>query len=119
MASHVPGTIALRGLRCSALQGDPPGSTRLVVDVSIDFDLAAVADSDSYDDVVDLADLAETVREDVAGPPRLLLETIAVHVARGVLRRYGMVDAVRVRVVKPEPPGLEADEECVELRLAR
>ena len=118
-SKRLPGSIALRGLRCDATQGDPPSATLLLVDVSIRLDLTAVAESDAYADVVDLADLAAFVRESVAAQPRRLLETIAVHAARGVLRRYPAVDRVRLRVIKPEPAGLDAADESVTLRLTR
>jgi|SRR5579859_4612421 len=122
MASHtpgIPGRVALRGLRCSATQGDPPAATLLLVDVSIAIDLAAVMDSDAYADVVDLADLAAAVRQAVAAQPRRLLETIAVHTARGVLARYAAVHEVQLRIIKPEPTGLDAADESVEVRLAQ
>jgi dihydroneopterin aldolase len=115
----IPGRVALRGLRCCATQGDPPAATLLVVDVSIEIDLSAVVESDAYADVVDLADLAASVRQTVAAQPRRLLETIAVHAARGVLARYAAVHKVRLRVIKPEPSGLDAAEESVEVRLSR
>ena len=101
------------------MQGDPPSATLLLVDVSIRLDLTAVAESDAYADVVDLADLAAFVRESVAAQRRRLLETIAVHAARGVLQRYPAVDRVRLRVIKPEPAGLDAADESVTLRLTR
>ena len=113
------GRVALRGLRCPATQGNPPVATLLLVDIAIDLDLAAVATSDAFADVVDLADLAASVRESVAARPRMLLETIAVHTARGVLARYPMVEQVRLRVIKPEPEGLDALEESVEVALSR
>jgi 7,8-dihydroneopterin aldolase/epimerase/oxygenase len=116
---EIPGRVALRGLRCSATQGDPPAGTLLLVDVSIEIDLSAVAESDAYADVVDLADLAESMRRAVAAQPRRLLETIAVHAARDVLARYAAVHKVRLRVIKPEPAGLDAAEESVEVRLSR
>jgi len=116
-SSEVRGRVALTGLRCPATQGNPPESTLLLVDITIEVDLAAVATSDAFDDVVDLADLAAFVRRRVADHPRLLLETIAVHTARGVLDRYSMVERVQLRVLKPDPAGLDAESESVELAL--
>jgi dihydroneopterin aldolase len=55
----------------------------------------------------------------VAGPPRALLERVALDVARTLLRRFPSVEQARVRVTKPEPPGLDAADEAVELTLAR
>ena len=113
------GRIELRGLRCSGAHGDPPVEARLIADVSVELDLSAVADSDAYADTIDLADLAATVRDCVAAPSRLLLETVAVHAAGEVLQRFGRVNEVRLRLAKPDPPGLEAAEEAVEVALAR
>jgi dihydroneopterin aldolase len=48
-----------------------------------------------------------------------LLETIAVHAARGVLQRYAMVQQVQLRVIKPNPAGLDAAEESVQIALSR
>jgi dihydroneopterin aldolase len=120
--SSVPGRVELRGLRCQSQQLDGDGAVSnqlLVADVAIDLDLSAVAQSDSYADVVDLSDLAATLRETIANPPRLLLETTAVHAARQVLDQYPRVQGVRLRLAKPNPPGLDANEEAVEVRLTR
>jgi dihydroneopterin aldolase len=89
------------------------------VDVSIDLDLARVAETDAYADTVDISALADTIREVMLGPPPLLLETLAVHAARQVLQQYPPVLEVRLRVAKPEPAGLDAAEEAVSVRLSR
>ena len=111
------GWIQLRGLRCVAPSGD--GEQLLVVDVAVQLDLAAAARSDAYVDTIDIADLAATVRDVIGGPPRVLLETVAVHLARVILDTYAHVRQVHLRVAKSEPPGLEAAEEAIELRLER
>jgi dihydroneopterin aldolase len=90
-----------------------------LVDVSIELDLAAVLVSDSYADVVDLADLAATVRDVVGGTPRMLLETVAVQAAQRVMQQFPRVRQVRLRLAKPDPPGLDAHEEAVEVALDR
>jgi dihydroneopterin aldolase len=113
----LPGRVALRALRCHATQGDPPSAVVLLVDVEIRLDLTAVANTDAYADVVDLADLALSVREAIAEKPRRLLESLAVHAARTVLQRYPNLYEVRLRVIKPEPAGLDAAEESAEVRL--
>jgi dihydroneopterin aldolase len=116
---EITGRIELRGLRCSAALGEPPLATLLIVDVRLELDLSAVAESDAYADTIDLADLADTLRELVRTPSRLLLETVAVQAARGILQRFARAKEVRLRLGKPEPPGLDASEEAVEVRLAR
>jgi dihydroneopterin aldolase len=55
----------------------------------------------------------------MSGPPRLLLETVAVDVARLVLDRYPSVSRVTLRLAKPEPAGLDTAEEVVEVALDR
>jgi dihydroneopterin aldolase len=118
----IPGTVKLVGLRCAGRHGDPDGGDAaqlFLVDVSVEIDFAAVAVSDSYADVVDLAALAATVREVVGGPPRLLLETVAVQAAQRIVEHYPLVRQVRLRLARPDPPGLDADEEAVEVTLDR
>lgn len=90
-----------------------------MADIALEIDLQPVSLSDSYADVVDLAALAACVRETVSAPPRLLLETLTVHAARLVLDRFPSVLKVRLRLAKPEPPGLDAAEEAVEVTLDR
>ena len=46
-ARGVVGRIGLHGLRCVATQGDPPVGNQLSVDVTIQLDLTAVAESDA------------------------------------------------------------------------
>jgi dihydroneopterin aldolase len=112
----------LVGLRCYGRHGDlaSTAAQRLfLVDVALDVDLGPVSQSDSYADVVDLADLATAVRGIVSGPPRLLLETVAVDVVKLVLERYPSVLRVSLRLAKPEPPDLDAAEEVVKVALDR
>ena len=121
-ALSVPGQVMLRGLRCGGRHGDLAATAVVrpfVVDVTLDVDLGPVSQSDSYADVVDLADLAAAVREIISGPPRLLLETVAVDVARLVLQRYPSVTRVFLRLAKPDPPDLDAAEEVVKVALDR
>jgi len=59
------------------------------------------------------------VREIISGPPRLLLETVAVDVARLVLQRYPSVTRVCLRLAKPDPDDLDAAEEVVKVALDR
>jgi dihydroneopterin aldolase len=49
----------------------------------------------------------------------VLLERLAADVARAVIDRFARVAEVRVKVEKPEPDGLDAMAEAVELTIAR
>jgi dihydroneopterin aldolase len=121
--SLLDGELEIRGMRCQGRHGAYPGEQdqpRLfLVDLEVRTDLSPAATTDLLDQALDIAALAETVREVVAGPPCALLERVALDVARSVLRRFPSVEQARVRIRKPEPPGLEAAEESAALTLRR
>ncbi|HEV7663982.1 MAG TPA: dihydroneopterin aldolase [Chloroflexota bacterium] len=95
------------------------GEAPILVDVSLGTDLGPAARTDSMDDVVDLWAVAEEIRAVFGGPPRVLLETVAVETAKRILAVFPAVSDVQLSVRKPEPEGLDAAEEVVELSLAR
>jgi dihydroneopterin aldolase len=117
----VLGWLELSGLRCQGCHGVYPeeqASPRVfLVDVAVRTEIGKAAASDELPDTLDLAALADTVRQVVGGPPRKLLESLALAAARAVLQRFAQAVEVKVRVRKPDPPGVEAAEEavCVEL----
>jgi dihydroneopterin aldolase len=113
--------LEIRGLRCPGRHGAYPGEQDLLrvflVDVAVRADVARPAASDRLEDALDFAALAATVRRVVGGVPRALLESLAVAVAREVLATEPTASAVRVRVAKPDPDGLDAAEESVTVSL--
>ena len=115
------GWVELQGLRCWGRHGVYPeerATERLfLVDVAVRTELGRAASSDDLSDALDLADLAQTVQEIVGGPQRKLLESLAVAAATAVLQRFAQAVEVKVRVRKPDPPGLEAAEEAVSVEL--
>lgn len=117
------GWLQLRGLRCPGRHGAYPGEQQaqrlFLVNLAVRADLLRATESDALADAVDFAALAAAVREIVGGPPRALLETVAADVARTILARFPPVAVVRLRLAKPDPPGLGAAEEAVELTLRR
>jgi dihydroneopterin aldolase len=90
-----------------------------LVDLSVGVDLGPAARSDDLARAVDLAALAATVREVVGGASRVLLETVVVAIAEALMSRFPELEEVRVRVRVPEPPGLDAGEEAIEVTLGR
>ena len=119
----VPGWLELRGLRCLGRHGASPAEQAtervFVVDVAIHLDLGPAAATDSLAVAVDFAALADAVRRVVADRPRTLLEALAVTIAQAILEGFVAADGARVRVAKPQPPGLDAAEEAVEIELRR
>ena len=117
------GTIEIRSLRCRGRQGTTPEERALeqeyLVDIVVRTDLADAVRADDISAALDISVLAKVVRESVAERPRALVERITFDVARSVLARFPAVSETRVRVLKPEPDGLDAEAEAVELVLRR
>jgi dihydroneopterin aldolase len=117
------GTIEIRSLRCLGRQGTTPEERakeqEYLVDIVVRTDLADAVRADDIGSALDISVLAKVVRAAVAERPRALVERITFDVARGVLARFPAVSEARVRVLKPEPEGLDAESEAVELVLRR
>lgn len=121
--SELPGRIAIRGLRCRGRQGptsaDQQQAHDYLVDVALSVDIADAVTKDELAAALDISEVASCVREEVARRPRVLLERVTADVARALLQRFEQVAEVRVKVEKPEPAGLDAAAEAVELTIAR
>jgi dihydroneopterin aldolase len=119
----VDGTIEILALRCRGRQGTTDAERAreqdYLVDVVVRTDLAEAVRADALASALDISALAAVVRAAVAERPRALVERITFDVARGVLARFPAVSEARVRVLKPNPDGLGADGEAVELVLRR
>ena len=117
------GAIEIKALRCAGRQGTTPDERAreqvYLVDVVVRTDLADAVRTDDLGSALDISRLATVVREAVAERPRSLVERITFDVARSILARFPAVSEARVRVLKPEPEGLDADAEAVELVLRR
>jgi len=120
---EMPGRIIIRGLRCQGRQGPTPidqqQANEYLVDVALSVDIADAVRRDELAAALDIAEVASVVREEVARRPRTLLERMTSDVARALLQRFERVTEVQVRVEKPEPSGLGAAAEAVELTLSR
>ncbi len=90
-----------------------------LVDVAASVDIADAVARDELAAALDIAEVSSCVRDEVARRPRVLLERVAADVARAILERFERVVEVRVKVEKPEPNGLNAAAEAVELTIAR
>src|SRR5437867_9238770 len=121
--SALPGRILIRGLRCRGRQGptaaDQQQAHDYLVDVELSVDIADAVAKDELAAALNIAEVASCVRDEVARRPRVLLERLTADVARALLERFERVAEVRVKVEKPEPDGLDAAAEAVELTIAR
>ena len=122
-SSELPGRILIRGLRCRGRQGTTPTEQQQAHDYLVDVELwVDVADAVAQDDLaaaLDISAVAASVREEIARRPRALLERMTADVAEALLERFDQITAVRVKVEQPEPAGLDAAAEAVELTIAR
>lgn len=123
IVNALPGRIIIRGLRCRGRQGPTSADQEHPQDYLVDLELAVdVADAARQDDLaaaLDIATVASLVRDEVARRPRVLLERMTADVAQVLLEQFGQVTEVRVKVEKPEPRGLDAAAEAVELTISR
>ena len=115
--------IELRGLRLRGHHGVLPQERRdgqtFVVDVVLEVDTRAAAESDDLADTVDYAALAARLADVVSGEPVNLIETLAARLASVALDGDG-VAAAEVTVHKPEAPvGQPVDDVVVHIRRER
>ncbi len=75
---------------------------RFIVDVGMECDLRGAGSSDDLAQTVDYSAVYRDVRVIVEGPPVGLTEVVAERIAARILGNYALVDAVQVRVTKPE-----------------
>jgi dihydroneopterin aldolase len=119
----MPGRVVIRALRCRGRQGPTPAdherTHEYLVDVGLSVDIADAVRDDELASALDIAAVAAVVREEVGRRPRTLLERMAADVANALLERFAEVTTVSVTVVKPEPAGLDAAAEAVELTVSR
>ena len=122
-SGQLPGRIIIRGLRCRGRQGTTPAEQQQAHDYLVDVELSAdITDAVAKDDLavaLDISNVAACVREEMARRPRALLERMTSDVAEALLERFGQIAEVRVKVEKPEPAGLDAAAEAVDITIAR
>lgn len=122
--SDAPDRLSLLGMRFSARHGvlahEKVEPQPFEVDVVLHADLSRPAESDALADTVDYSALHELVGAIVTGPSFDLIEALAGAIARAVLAATdpAVVDAVEVRVRKPEAP-LDGELDTVEAALFR
>lgn len=77
---------------------------RFLIDLDWWLDASPRATTDSLGDTVCYAQVFETVRSVVSGPPVALIETLAETIAQALFDSFGRLQVVRVVVHKPEAP---------------
>jgi 7,8-dihydroneopterin aldolase/epimerase/oxygenase len=98
--------ILLEGMIFHGRHGTLPAERELgqpfVVDIELRLDLQAAGLSDDLTQTVDYSEIHRQAKEIVEGPPVSLTETVAERIAGAVMENYLEVEAIRVRVAKPD-----------------
>lgn len=97
--------IILQGMVFSGYHGTLAAERELgqpfVVDIELTVDLRAAGLADDLTQTVDYSEVYRQARAIVEGPPMQLTEAVAESIAVAVLDRHALVQAIRVRVAKP------------------
>ncbi|MDO4638171.1 MAG: dihydroneopterin aldolase [Lautropia sp.] len=104
--------IFLQGLAVGSLIGVYPQERHapqsLTMDVAVGLPSVRPFQSDRLNDTVDYAAVADLIRQEAGQQSFQLLERLADHLCRAIVRRF-QVPWVRIRIVKPDiVPGTQA-----------
>ncbi len=98
--------ILLEGMmffgRHGALPAEQELGQRFVVDLELRLDLRPAGATDDLAATVDYRGAYRLARAIVEGPPLKLIEAVAERIAGALLESYPAVEAVRVKVAKPQ-----------------
>ena len=99
--------ISINGMRFYAHHGcfdqERAIGTHFMVDLQIDADTTRAERSDSIGDTVNYLEVYQVVKREM-GQPSQLLEHVAGRIARAVIGEFQGVEAVKVTLVKENPP---------------
>jgi 7,8-dihydroneopterin aldolase/epimerase/oxygenase len=77
---------------------------RFYADIILEMDAEKPGRTDDLDDTVNYAKVYEAAKEVLEGEPVKLVETLTSRIAKLVLERFAVIEAVTVKVTKPDPP---------------
>ena len=74
------------------------------VDVELNLDLSKAGKTDNIAETVDYAQVLFIVENIVAGTPRKLIETVAEEISDTLLKRFPLIESLKVVLHKPDAP---------------
>ncbi|WP_249872191.1 dihydroneopterin aldolase [Oceanobacillus saliphilus] len=77
---------------------------RFNVDVELYLDLKKAGNTDNMHDSVHYGHVYDVVKEVVEGEAKKLIEAVAERIANELLSSFELLEACRVKVIKPDPP---------------
>lgn len=100
--------IILKGIEAKGRHGctaeERAHKQLFIIDVEMHLRLKQASKSDDLGDTVDYAAVLSDVKKIVGGTSRNLVETVAQEIADFLLRRYMLLEGVKITVHKPAPP---------------
>ena len=113
--------IFLDSIRLYAFHGVMEQERRVggwfTVSVRVQYDISRALATDSVSDTLSYADVLQVVKREMAVPSQLL-EHVAGRIARAVINEFPGVEAVKIVLVKQNPPmGANCDGAGVELAI--
>jgi dihydroneopterin aldolase len=77
---------------------------RFAVDLTVSLDLKKAGETDDLDYSVNYGELYQVCKEIVEGKPYKLVESVAEKIACSLLQQFPLIEEVKVKVIKPDPP---------------
>ncbi|UCZ53334.1 dihydroneopterin aldolase [Bacillus shivajii] len=100
--------IYVNGMAFYAYHGVFPEENKLgqrfFADVILEMDTKGAGETDRLDKTVNYAEVYNKVKEVMEGEPVNLVETLTERIANSLLDTFEKVDAVTIKVIKPDPP---------------
>ena len=78
-----------------------------IVDVELSLDLSAAGKSDDLGDTIDYAVVISDIKKIVGGTSRNLIETVAKEIVDFMIKRYMLLESVKVVLRKSAPPSIK------------
>ena len=75
-----------------------------IVDAELYLDLSRASKTDDLGDTVDYAQVISDIKKIVGGTPRNLIETVAQDICEILLRKYFLLEGLKITIHKPDPP---------------
>ena len=75
-----------------------------IVDVELYLDLSRASKTDDLGDTIDYMQVIIDIKKIVGGTPRNLIETVAQDISEFLLRRYFLLEGLKITIHKPNPP---------------
>lgn len=100
--------IFLNQIKFYGYHGVYPEETKLgqkfIVDVVLEVDLNEAGKTDDLTKTINYAEVYETVKAVVEGPPLKLIEAVAEKIAEQLLDNFPLINSSTIKVIKPNPP---------------